>query len=137
MVALAVLCAACVRVPESAEQPPVDADAQLLAEIRSIPAIDNHAHPVRPTAVGSGPDREYDALPVDNLEPASDPVRMRPTAPELARARSQVKRGDPAKVLDRLGIGVMALNRGAMGSGRKKACLPIGFLVGRLYARRC
>src|ERR1035437_6478729 len=31
-------------------------------------AIDNHAHPVRPTAAGAQPDDEFDALPVNNLD---------------------------------------------------------------------
>ena len=121
-VVLALLCAACQRVPETGSlgsnaRATPDADAQLLAEIRGIPAIDNHAHPVRPTGAGEAPDREYDALPVDNLEPASDPIRERPTAPELAGARAHIKRGDPAKVLDQLGIGAMLANRVAMGPG--------------------
>ena len=115
MVALALLGAACQRVPETAVPASADADAQLLAEIRSIPAIDNHAHPVRPVRSGEAPDRDYDALPVDNLELASDPVRERPGTPELARARAHVVRGDPAKVLDQLGIAVMLANRVAMG----------------------
>ena len=48
-------------------------DPQLAREIAAIRAVDNHAHPVRPTAAGEAPDIEYDALPVDNLEPQSDP----------------------------------------------------------------
>jgi len=115
VVVLALLCAGCQRVPETAERASPDADAQLLAEIRGIPAIDNHAHPVRPVQAGEQPDREYDALPVDNLEPGSDPIRERPGTRELAEARANVKRGDPAKVLDQLGIGVMLANRVGMG----------------------
>src|SRR5580658_6993235 len=115
--AVLLLCAGCQRVPETAERSSPDADAQLLAEIRRIPAIDNHAHPVRPVQAGEQPDREYDALPVDNLEPGSDPFRQRPAARELAEARANITRGDPGKVLDQLGIGVMLANRVAMGSG--------------------
>jgi uncharacterized protein len=103
--------AACERGP----LPP--ADAELLKEIRTIPAIDNHAHPVRPASAGEAPDRDYDALPVDSLEAQSDPVRLRSTSPELAGARRVVKRGDPVKVLDQLGIGTMLANRVAMGPG--------------------
>ena len=66
------------------------ADVDLLKEIQSIPAIDNHAHPVRPTSAGEAPDNDYDALPVDNLEAQSDPVRLRENAPELAEARRTV-----------------------------------------------
>ncbi len=82
-----------------------------------MPAIDNQAHPVRPAAPGEAPDKEFDALPVDNLEPASDPIRERSGSLELADARAHVTRGDPAKVLDQLGIGVMLANRVAMGPG--------------------
>lgn len=104
-------CSACERRDASAVDP------QLLSEIQSIPAIDNHAHPVRPTAAGDAPDREYDALPVDNLEAQSDPFRLRPSAPELAEARRTVARGGPAQVLDQLGIGIMLANRVSMGAG--------------------
>jgi len=48
-----------------------------LAEIERIRAIDNHAHPVSLSVAGKA-DREFDALPVDNMEPSSDPVNMRP-----------------------------------------------------------
>jgi predicted TIM-barrel fold metal-dependent hydrolase len=115
VVVLALLCAGCRSVPETVAPPALDVDAGLLAEIRSIPAIDNHAHPVRPPSPGEAPDRDYDALPVDNLEPASDPIRERPGAPELGEARAHITRGDPAKVLDQLGIGVMLANRVSMG----------------------
>jgi predicted TIM-barrel fold metal-dependent hydrolase len=115
VVVLAVLSSACQRVPETVVRASPDADVQLLGEIRGITAIDNHAHPVRPASAGESPDNDYDALPVDNLEPASDPVRERPTAAELAQARSVIVRGDPAKVLDQLGIGVMLANRVSMG----------------------
>ena len=66
-----VLLAACNR-------PQPSADPDLSAEIDSIRAIDNHAHPVRMTAGGEQPDRDFDALPVDNLEPQSDSVNLRP-----------------------------------------------------------
>ena len=96
-------------------QSPVD--SQLAAEIAKIKAIDNHAHPVRPTAPGEKPDDEYDALPVETLEPSSDPVRTRPGAPDLLEARRRIVRGDPVRVLDQLGIETMLANRVAMGSG--------------------
>src|SRR3954465_1738468 len=65
------------------------ADADLEKEIAAIRAIDNHAHPVRVTGPGEQPDRGFDALPVDNMEPSSDPVNLRPGAPaalDAARA---------------------------------------------------
>lgn len=108
---LILILTACERAPAPA------ADAGLLREIESIQAIDNHAHPVRPAAPGEAADRDYDALPVDHLEPQSDPVRLRPDAPELAEARRAMKRGEPAKVLDQLGIAVMLANRVGMGPG--------------------
>ncbi len=110
VLAATLILSACNRTPPAA-------DPQLLKEIQSIQAIDNHAHPVRPTAPGEPPDRDYDALPVDNLEAQSDPVRLRPNAAELTEARRVIKRGSPASVLDQLGIGVMLANRVSMGAG--------------------
>jgi uncharacterized protein len=104
-------------------------DAQLATEIANIKAIDNHAHPVRPTAPGEKPDIEFDALPVDNLEPQSDPLRQRPKAPEVAEAARHLYGGDRAAaqrahgadyatwMLDQMGIETMLSNRVAMGPG--------------------
>jgi len=104
-------------------------DPRIAGEIAKIKAIDNHAHPVRPTAQGEKPDDEYDALPVETLEAQSDPVRSRPGAPELLEAHRQLFRGDKAKaartygqdyavrVLDQLGIETMLANRVAVGPG--------------------
>src|SRR5678815_3808465 len=60
-------------------------DPQILAEVNRIRAIDNHAHPVRFVSDGA-PDREFDALPVDSMEPASDPLQLRPDAPYILEA---------------------------------------------------
>src|SRR3954469_10470831 len=60
------------------KQSPID--AQIATEINNIRAIDNHAHPVKYVGPGEKPDRGFDALPVDNMEPSSDPVNLRPTA---------------------------------------------------------
>jgi hypothetical protein len=110
--------ASCRRVPEAAESFPA-ADPQIAAGIANIKAIDNHAHPVSPTAPGEPPDRDFDALPVDNLEPQSDPVRLRAGSPEILEAHRMLAGAarTPAQVLDKLGIGVMLANRVAMGSG--------------------
>ena len=106
---------------------------QLAAEIDRIKAIDNHAHPV----VNNGTDREFDALPVDDMEPSSDPVRLRPDSPDTLRAwralfgastladmksrKAAVKAKEgahyPVWLLDRLGIDVMLANRVALGPG--------------------
>jgi hypothetical protein len=102
-------------------QPPA-VDPEIAAAIARIPAIDNHAHP------GEAPDQEFDALPVDNLEASSDPVRLRPGNPEAALAqRALYNPGErphdahsddyPARMLDRMGIGVMLANRVALGAG--------------------
>jgi predicted TIM-barrel fold metal-dependent hydrolase len=97
---------ACARAPD----PPVD--PRLAAEIAAIQAIDNHAHPVRPTAAGEEPDHDYDALPVEMLEEASYPVRFRPQTPNAPRPSLT-----PAAALDRAGIERMVANRVAMGGG--------------------
>src|SRR5438876_5143335 len=69
---------------------PVDAqtraDADLLAEISKIKAIDNHAHPLKYVAAGEKADDEYDALPLDVIEAFPLPVRLSPTNPEFIRA---------------------------------------------------
>ena len=118
--------------PAALAQLPID--SQLAAEIAKIKAIDNHAHPVRPT-FGSDKDVDYDALPVETMEPATDPVRTRqgsPVALEASHAlfgnakdfherKRQVlaERGAGYAnwVLDQLGIDTMLANRVAMGPG--------------------
>src|SRR5262249_22553458 len=117
---LLVLLGACSRAPD----PP--ADPGLTAEIQRIRAIDNHAHPVRPVLNGP-PDREFDALPVDNMEPASDPLNLLQNAPVVLEAMKHFpnkssltrEKGDsyPAWVLDQIGVDVMLANRVAMGGG--------------------
>ena len=104
-------------------------DPQLAREIVAIKAIDNHAHPVRPVAAGEKPDVEFDALPVDNLVPQSDPERQRPKSPTVAHAGTALFAGDKAGaikahgadyatwILDRAGIETMLSNRVAMGPG--------------------
>ena len=49
-------------------------DAGIAHEIDSIWAVDNHAHPVL-SPPADATDREFDALPVDSLEP--NPSRLR------------------------------------------------------------
>jgi hypothetical protein len=123
---LLVLLASCAR-----ERPAADPD--LASEIDRIPAIDNHAHPVRYVAAGQPPDRFFDALPVDNMEPQSDPVNIRSGAPAIAeaarvlygtsgraakqRAIDQRRDAYPAWVLDQAGIETMLANRVEMGPG--------------------
>jgi predicted TIM-barrel fold metal-dependent hydrolase len=119
------------------------ADPALVAEIETIEAIDNHAHPIRALNEGEE-DREFDALIPDELEPAPLPVKLRPDNPEYvaawralygyahddmseahlrevveAKKRTQREKGDdyPSWVLDRFGVGTMLGNRVAMGRG--------------------
>jgi predicted TIM-barrel fold metal-dependent hydrolase len=104
-------------------------DADLMREIEGIRAIDNHAHPVRVVGAGEQPDRGFDALPVDNMEPQSDPVNERPGAPAMAeaaralygarpkpRAIQELGAQYPAWVLDQMGVEAMLANRVEMGS---------------------
>ncbi len=112
----------------------ISVDPRLAEEIAKIKAIDNHAHPVRPVR-GNDKDTEYDALPVESMDPYTEPVRTRagsPLAAEGARAlfgsdkdflaRKQqllAEKGDDYAnwVLDQLGIETMIANRVAMGPG--------------------
>jgi predicted TIM-barrel fold metal-dependent hydrolase len=118
----AVILAAC-----APSRPPL-ADPDLVTEIAKIRAIDNHAHPVRAVGAGEAPDRGFDALPVDNMEPQNDPVNLRPDAPALAEAKqalfgaapkSRVMQDKgaqyPAWVLDQMGVDIMLANRVEMG----------------------
>jgi predicted TIM-barrel fold metal-dependent hydrolase len=119
-------------------------DPTLAAQIAAIPAIDNHAHPLlSPPAYAT--DRNFDALPVDNMEPDTDPAGMRPDLPalheawlalfhfngqppldayglkqlEAAREATRREQGEKyaAYILDRANIGTELANRVAMGTG--------------------
>ncbi|MGD0443297.1 MAG: amidohydrolase family protein [Edaphobacter sp.] len=121
-------------------------DPTLAHQIATIPAIDNHAHPVlSPPAYAT--DRNFDALPVDNMEPDTDPAGMRPDLPalheawktifnfdgqppldaaglkqlEAAREATRQQQGEhyAAYILDRANIGTELANRVAMGTGVK------------------
>lgn len=127
MARLILLCAMILAGCAPRSEPPVD--PQLAQEIASIKAIDNHAHPVRPTAPGEATDTEYDALPVESLEAQADPIRDRPGSPELVEAHREIFKGDKAAaakqygqhyavaVLDQLNIETMLSNRVAVGPG--------------------
>ena len=62
------------------------ADPQLLSEINKIKAIDNHAHPLRYVAEGDKPDDEYDALPLEAIDPFPLPLRLSPENREFIDA---------------------------------------------------
>jgi hypothetical protein len=121
-----------------------DIDPELRRLIDSTPAFDNHAHPVLAPPSNST-DRDFDALPVDNMAPQTDPVAWRADNPQLSAAwlalwgfkgnapldaeskadlqaaRSSVRQREaenyPAWVLKQAGIGNMLANRVAMGTG--------------------
>jgi uncharacterized protein len=119
-------------------------DPAIAQQISAIRAIDNHAHAVLAPPLDTT-DRGFDALPVDSMEPQSDPVALRPDFPLLgpawkalygfdtpppldasgskrldeARTRIKAQQGEhyPAWVLDQAGIETMLANRVAMGRG--------------------
>ena len=101
-------------------------DPVIAAEIAKIKAIDNHAHPVLPAAG----DTEYDALPVEHMDPYTEPVRTRVGIAPAAEASRQLfgnaqkralieqkREGYPNWVLDQLGIETMLANRVSLGPG--------------------
>lgn len=121
-----------------------DVDPAIARVIATTQAIDNHAHPVlSPPAMAT--DREFDALPVDSMEPETDPLAWRPDFPPLAAAwaalfdfkgeppltsaqasdleaaRNRVRQREGEHyadwVLDQAGIGTMLANRVRLGTG--------------------
>jgi uncharacterized protein len=97
----------------------IQIDPAIAAEIAKIKAIDNHGHPVLPKAGDTG----YDALPVEHMDPYTEPMLMRAGSPSIAEAPHQLfaaqpkNEAYPAWVLDQLGIETMLANRVAMGPG--------------------
>ncbi|WP_433973914.1 amidohydrolase family protein [Tunturiibacter lichenicola] len=119
-------------------------DPALAAQIATIPAVDNHAHPML-SPPDYATDRNFDALPVDNMEPYTDPAGMRSDLPTLHDAWKAIfnfdgnpplnpdalKQLDAAReatrqqqasnystyILDKANIGTMLANRVAMGTG--------------------
>ncbi|WP_353066554.1 amidohydrolase family protein [Tunturibacter psychrotolerans] len=119
-------------------------DPTIAAQIAAIPAIDNHAHPMlSPPAYAT--DRNFDALPVDTMEPYTDPAGMRPNLPalhdawqaifnfngqppldaaglaQLEAAREKIRQQQATNystyILDKANISTMLANRVAMGTG--------------------
>lgn len=122
-------------------------DPALMAELRRIPAIDDHSHPPKLTAAGERDD-EFDALPCDPLEPTAPGLTTRPENPQYvaawralwgyryadrspahvqdvvaAKARARSAHGDDylSWVLRQIGIDVQLSNRIAMGRGLNDA----------------
>lgn len=124
--------------------PPADIDPELARLLATVPAIDNHAHPVLPPP-NLATDRGFDALPVDSMEPQTDPVGWRPDSLQLAdawkalwhfneppplspdglkrlaasRDKVRAREGEHFAqwVLDQAQIGTMLANRVALGPG--------------------
>ena len=88
-------------------------DPALAAHIASIPAIDDHAHPVLPPP-NDTTDREFDALPVDNMEPETDTVAWRPDNPQLPLAWKALWNFDATAPLDAEGIKRLTAARNAV-----------------------
>jgi uncharacterized protein len=84
-------------------------DPGLASEIDRIKAIDNHAHPAR-----DANDHDFDALPVEMMQPAPSPARLDPKNPIY---KISGKANTPAGVLDEAGIEIMLANRTVMGPG--------------------
>jgi uncharacterized protein len=119
-------------------------DPEIARQIDAIWAVDNHAHPVLAPPLDAT-DREFDALPVESLEPESSPPAYRDDFAELpaawkalwgfdgtapldaaglerlndARKRVKAREGEqfPAWVLDQARIGTQVGNRVEMGRG--------------------
>lgn len=82
---LTLLAASLVPVLARAQAGPPEIDPEIARIIATLPAIDNHAHPVLPPP-NLASDRKFDALPVDNMEPQTDPAAWRPDSLQLADA---------------------------------------------------
>jgi predicted TIM-barrel fold metal-dependent hydrolase len=139
---LTLVLAFCTRSFAQSGEPSID--PTLGAQIATIQAIDNHAHPMlSPPAYAT--DRNFDALPVDSMEPYTDSVGTRPNLSilhdawqtifnfngqppldaaalaQLDTAREKLRQQQGSNystyILDKANIGVMLANRVAMGTG--------------------
>ena len=93
-------------------------DLQVAADVAAIPAIDNHAHPPLPPPAGAtpgtNPDRDFDALPVDAMEPQTDPVGWRADNPQLHSAWLALWNLDLQPPLDPAGLARLQAARSAV-----------------------
>ncbi|MBB5339509.1 amidohydrolase family protein [Tunturiibacter gelidoferens] len=139
---LTLLLATCAQTP--AQSGDLSIDPTVATQIALIPAIDNHAHPML-SPPANVTDRNFDALPVDSMEPSTDPVGTRPdlaklhdawqtlfnfngqpplaaaglTQLEAARESIRTKQSTnySTYILDKSNIATMLANRVAMGVG--------------------
>src|SRR5215831_13417024 len=105
---LALVVVACVLYSCARARPAAEVDSQLASEIDRIKAVDNHAHP----AWGDN-DHDYDALPVDEMQPAPLPAKLDPANTDFKIKRTAKS---AAGVLDAAGIDIMLANRVTMSS---------------------
>ena len=70
---------------QDASAPDRDIDPAIARLIATTPAIDNHAHPML-APPDDAADRNFDALPVDNMAPQTDPLGWRVDFPSLTEA---------------------------------------------------
>ena len=109
--AAVVLLSACGCAPHHDDASPgLRIDSGIAREIDSTWALDNHAHPVLPPPAEAS-DREFDALPVDSLEPESVPPAFRPDYPPLQDAWKALYGFDEQPPLDAAGLDRMKAAR--------------------------
>jgi len=61
-------------------------DPEIMAAVHQIWAIDNHAHPMKVVLKGDKEDSDYDALPVDAMQPFDLPTRISTDNPLYIKA---------------------------------------------------
>jgi hypothetical protein len=93
-------------------------DPAIAQQIADIWTIDNHAHPVLAPPLDEK-DRGFDALPVDAMEPQSDPVALRPDFPLLGAAWKALYGFDTPPPLDGSGIKRLKAARARIKSRRR------------------
>jgi hypothetical protein len=139
--AVALLCSAAGCTRQSASDPGIN--GSLESELRQIPSIDNHAHPMAVTSAGEQ-DHDYDALSMEGVQDIALPTPFREGSPYFAQAwhalygidqtgsahpnlsrvtaarqEMEKRKGDlyPAWVLNQSHTDIMLANRVAMGRG--------------------
>ena len=101
-------------------------DPRITSLIAATPAIDNHAHPML-SPPDYATDRNFDALPVDSMEPETDPAGMRPDSPALHDAWKALFKFDGRPPLDAAGLAKLDVAREPFGAGRGPTTPPISW----------
>ncbi len=147
-VAACALMLSCNRPPDSG----LYVDSVIDSELRSIPAIDNHAHPQKVVSSGEE-DRDFDALPADAIQDPALPTPFRENSPYfpeawralfgynfsdskpehlaiLNKSKREIRKqkGDlyPSWVLNHANTEIMLANRVSMGRGLASRPLQVG-----------